>query len=279
MKAAVIGFPIHHSLSPTIYQYLAKRFKKKLTYQKIEVAPKNLNNFIQESIKNNFIGFNVTIPHKSKIMKLINYIDSDANKISAVNVVQIKNKKTVGYNTDVMGVIYSLKSKKVILKNKTVFIYGAGGAARAVAIASAKMQAKIIYVYNRDYNKARKLCSDISRSFSKIKMIPTKKIEEKCYIYINSTSLGMKSTNIIFPLGLPRPQQKSYAFDCVYNPPNTDFLKKMNKRKYQTINGVQMFVWQALFTWNIWYKTPMLKLKKEFKPIQKLILQELSSFK
>lgn len=274
MKAAVIGFPIQHSLSPKIYSYLAKKFNVKLNYSKQKISASDLAKFIQKVKKENYIGFNITIPHKTNVIEYIDIIDSDAKPIGAINVVQKKNQKLIGYNTDVMGILFTLKDYKITLKNKDAFIYGAGGAARAVAVVCAKQNAKTVFVLNRTHKTSQKLCKDLARYYKKTKFIPVHRIQQNCFIYFNATSMGMASSSATFSKELfPNKvtKQKALAFDCVYNPVNTDFLKEMKRKGFQTITGVNMFVWQALFTWKIWYQTPLRKLKKFKKPLVKIV--------
>ena len=122
-------------MSPVLHNYWIRQNKILGEYKAYRVEKKGIQNFINSSINSNFLGFNITLPHKQNIIPFLDYISDEAKALKAVNTVLIKNGKTKGYNTDTYGFIENLNSNFPDWKKRKgeVVIYGAGGAARAVA--------------------------------------------------------------------------------------------------------------------------------------------------
>ena len=128
----VIGYPIKHSLSPVIQNAALSASGLDYAYIAMPIAPEDLKTAVFGLKAANFSGFNVTIPHKVTIMQYLDEIDDTAKFIGAVNTVKIENGRLYGYNTDVIGFINPLLKEGFALKDKTVVIFGAGGASRAI---------------------------------------------------------------------------------------------------------------------------------------------------
>ena len=109
-NTGIIGFPIEHSLSPVLHNYWIRQNKILGEYKAYRVEKKGIQNFINSSINSNFLGFNITLPHKQNIIPFLDYISDEAKALKAVNTVLIKNGKTKGYNTDTYGFIENLNS-------------------------------------------------------------------------------------------------------------------------------------------------------------------------
>ena len=136
--AAVIGHPVSHSLSPEIFAYFAKVTGVELKYDAVDVPPEILAEFIRtQRSRPDLIGFNVTIPHKEDVMALLDKVSTEARTVGAVNVIEIKNGRWTGHNTDILGLQDSFQLADLDLEGETVVILGAGGAARAAAFAAA----------------------------------------------------------------------------------------------------------------------------------------------
>ena len=133
-KACVIGWPIAHSRSPLIHNYWLKKYGIDAVYEKKAVEPKSVTQFITNLAASEFIGCNVTIPHKETAFQAVAKTDEIANRLGAVNTVYLKDGVVCGTNTDGEGFIASLchSYPAFSLRNKAAIIIGAGGAAKAI---------------------------------------------------------------------------------------------------------------------------------------------------
>ena len=129
---AVIGDPISHSLSPVFQNCFMGQKNINAVYIPLKITAGGLSSNL-ELLKNNFSGFNVTIPHKENIMQYLDKVDPLAAEYEAVNTVKIVNNKLIGYNTDGIGFTKSIKDTNIDLKGKKVLLLGAGGAAKVIA--------------------------------------------------------------------------------------------------------------------------------------------------
>ena len=149
----VIGDPIGHSLSPAIHNVAFRKLGLNAIYLAFQVKSENLVRVVEGFKALNVQGFNVTIPHKTSIMSLLDKVDPLAEKIGAVNTVKNVDGKLFGYNTDGLGALQALKKSKVKLDNKKIVLIGAGGAGKALAFTFANY-AKEMVILNRTEEKA-----------------------------------------------------------------------------------------------------------------------------
>ena len=156
IKAAVIGDPISHSLSPKIHNFFLQQLGIEGSYEAIRVQKDELREAVQKLVDQGFAGFNVTLPHKEKIFEICDELDETSQLTGAVNTVVITpEKKLRGLNSDVSGFLQNLKNLQpnFDLRGKNIFIIGAGGAARAVVYGLLKSEVKKIYLTNRTEKK------------------------------------------------------------------------------------------------------------------------------
>lgn len=237
----LVGYPLGHSFSK---QYFEQKFiSDNITAQFINFEIANLDKLIV-SLKNtnNLKGFSVTIPHKENILKYLDRIDAVAKEIGAVNAVKVlyDNKKLLleGYNTDYLGFGKSLDEFLGNNKPSHALILGTGGASKAIAFAL-KERAISFTKVSRTPKGKELYYTDID--LSRYKLI------------INTTPLGtFPSTN--FSPNIPYEQLTPYhyLFDLVYNPNETEFLKKGRLQQSHTINGLSMLHYQAEYAWKLW---------------------------
>ncbi len=269
MKAAVIGSPVSHSLSPAIFGFLASEAKKvensfTLDYTAQELSNSQLSTFVS-SVKEtpNFLGFNVTLPHKETILPFLDHQSEEANCIGAVNVVHVNQGSLKGYNTDCFGIEKTLDECQFDPKQKNVLLIGAGGAAKATAYTLGKLGAKQVIVYNPRSTRGQKLASTFARVFPGTSYRAISDQAELALtsfsLVINATPVGMKESaddrTFDFLSTLPF-TSNALAFDLIYTPADTLFLKTARACGLKTIGGLPMFVWQALGTWSIWLGEP-----------------------
>jgi shikimate dehydrogenase len=272
-KAAVIGKPISHSLSPSIFGFLANRLGvTDLEYAAMEIAPEQLASFAAQFGRDpDGVGFNVTIPHKESIIPLLNDIAIEARAIGAVNVVHKTEQGLKGYNTDVYGILRTLDKHGVSIAGKNAIIIGAGGAARAVAYALGMKNAARVLLLTPNQERAHSLISAIQPHFKNTHFesckdwngLRTEKKSETWSLIAQSTPLGMSAQPKTRD-GIPASDyfselrglnfaSQAWAFDLIYRPEWTPFLEQAKSQGLHPIGGLDMLIEQALETWRIWF--------------------------
>lgn len=252
-KYCVIGDPISHSSSPIIYNFLFEHYKIDAQYSKIKVAQNELKTFVNI---NELDGFNVTIPHKQKIMPYLDILDDSALLYNSVNTVLKKDDKLIGYSTDALGFKLSLDEYNLSLREKTVFLFGSGGAASALALLCAQEKAKELTLCSRNEHAKQEIYNLISKYNLKINLCDAKRINnsvENSNIFINCTPLGMESfksdfTDFSF---LDNLKANATICDIVYKPLRTNLLQESQKRNLKTIEGISMLIYQAFAAFEI----------------------------
>jgi shikimate dehydrogenase len=252
---AVIGDPIDHSLSPNIHNAAFRHLKLDHSYIAYKISAGELAAGIDSLKKIKIAGFNVTIPHKIEIMKFLDDMDTTSKVIGAVNTVSNENGKLKGYNTDMIGFLDPIKKKNLAIKDSQVLLLGAGGAARAILTAMIKEKASKITIVNRTQENANKLADFAKKIGGNVDTVSIEKANELVGDYkfiINSTSIGMK--NEPSPISTRNISKNSVVYDIVYQPINTDLIKKSKENGATIIYGYEMLLSQAACSFEIWHK-------------------------
>jgi len=267
---AVVGNPVAHSKSPLIFNAAFKQKKINASYSAIK--SENLVETINEMRIGNFCGFSITIPHKINAFKLVDEVDPLAEKIGAINTIVNEEGKLKGYNTDCIGAINALEGK-IRLGGKAVYVIGSGGAARAIIAGLVKEKA-VVTVYARNRERAMTLAEEFSCSCRVLQ-----EIDKKYDILINTTPVGMYPNTDEMPIPESALTKGKIVFDIVYNPLETELLKKAKKAKCKVIYGTEMFLEQAFEQFRLFTKKSPPKrimrgiLLKQLKKEQKSINQ------
>ena len=262
---AVIGDPIDHSLSPNIHSAAFRELNLDSSYIGYRIPKGELEGGVEGLKKIKINGFNITIPHKIEMMKYLDKMDESCSIIGAVNTVVNNEGVLKGYNTDMDGFLEPLKKRNITIQNSKVLLIGAGGAARAIVAGIAKEKAASIDIANRTIEKANNLSEfatklGLSANVKKIESIDT--ATENYDIIINATSIGLKDEpSVISFEGI---NEKTVAYDIVYAPMNTDFIKKAKEKNAIIIYGYEMLLGQAIRAFEIWHgmKAPYNAMKK-----------------
>ena len=252
---AVIGDPIDHPLSPNIHNAAFRHLELDHSYIAYKISAGELAAGIDSLKKIRIAGFNVTIPHKIEIMKFLDDMDTTSKVIGAVNTVSNENGKLKGYNTDMIGFLDPIKKKNLTIKDSQVLLLGAGGAARAIVTAMIKEKANKITIVNRTQENANKLADFAKKIGGNADAVSIQKANELIGDYkfiINSTSIGMK--NEPSPISTRNISKNSVVYDIVYQPINTDLIKKSKENGATIIYGYEMLLSQAACSFEIWHK-------------------------
>ncbi|MFA5931739.1 MAG: shikimate dehydrogenase [archaeon] len=257
-KIVVIGYPVEHSLSPAMQNAALYdlRLENKFFYDKLEVKPSKLIDFVKRIRSREIFGANVTIPHKVSVYKLMDMVTSEAEFVGSVNTIYFEAGKIIGHSTDGNGCMKAIEENNINLYEKKVVLLGAGGAARAIAFALTKKKANIT-ILNRTLDKATQLCAEIKTKTNKIAKSGTldqiKESLKDCDVLINCTSIGMKGKEETSTLVKTSDYSKPIiVMDLVYNPIQTIFLKEAKKAGCKTIDGLAMLVYQGAESLEIW---------------------------
>ena len=276
MKLFVVGNPIKHSKSPIIHNIWLKKRNRKIVYEKKLLSEKQLGLMIDMIRKGECLGFNITLPFKTKILKFIDYYEENVKQIGAANTVYLKGNKVIGANTDGKGFVSSLKNEvRMNLNDKKVFVIGAGGASRGILLELLKYPVKEICICNRNFTNAKKLKKNISFYSLNCKITlqrwQRKKISRKYDLVINTTSFGMSlRENLNFNFCALK--KRTVVYDLIYSPNETIFLKKAKKSNLRSYNGVGMLVRQAAESFARWFNEEV--SEKDINEVKRVILKK-----
>jgi shikimate dehydrogenase len=260
-KYIVIGNPIGHSLSPIIHNHWMNKYHLvDSVYEKRKVEEKDLKNIIEEIREDEIVGANVTVPFKKLIIPFLDKLDSSAEETQSVNTLFKIQNKIIGYNTDKTGFLDTIKefyprsnssTTSLPLEGKCIFILGAGGVTSSIISALKDEGANNIILSNRTKEKA----NELKKLFPELEVLEWGKRPSICNIVINTTSIGLtkdEEIKIDFSDYNKNFHKNLFFYDLIYNPKETDFLKKARLRGNKTMNGKMMFLNQAKYAFNIW---------------------------
>lgn len=254
----VIGNPVHHSLSPAIHNAAFRKMGLNFVYLAFPVE------VIGDAIKGvralgNCRGFSVTIPHKLAAMPFLDEVDQTARHIGAINTIVVENGKLIGYNTDASGALRALREGGAALSGQRVLMLGSGGAARAIAFALAgDAQIAGLTILGVDEEERRRLVQDLrSRTSVVVEDGPIQDDSLRswiphCRTVIHCTPVGMSPhvEETCVPAAMWRSDLT--VMDIVYNPRRTRLLKEARAAGCRTIQGIEMFLCQAILQFELW---------------------------
>lgn len=246
----IFGNPVSHSLSPIMHNDWFAKYKLNCLYLAFDVLPKNLKSAVESIRTLNILGVNVTVPHKIEVMKYIDNVDNAAKTIGSVNAIVNKKGKLHGYNTDWQGFITDLKSKNINLKNKTILVVGAGGAAKAILYALTKLKVKHVYLTSRTFDKAKL----VAKKYKNISVIDINKVSASFLkdtdCLVNCSTCGMKKEDKL-PFTIKEFNKKIVFYDIIYNK-ETPFKKFAAKNKIKYFSGEGMLIYQGAVSFDKW---------------------------
>ena len=271
----VIGDPIEHTFSPVMHNAGLDALNLNYIYLPFHVKPDRLNECIEGAKSFGIQGLNVTIPHKTNVMKHLDEIDQVASMIGAVNTIQFNfdennessnqnnetSVTTKGFNTDGYGCVRAIKEKTSI-NNKKVTITGAGGAARAVSFQIASSGIDELSILNRNVSKAESLANDLQSNLSEAGIDITinsceienlKRELDSSDIFIDTTPIGMYPNVDDKPIAsADMLHEELVVNDIVYTPMETSLIKEALKANAEVVYGYKMLLYQGIRSFEIW---------------------------
>ncbi|WCP13599.1 Shikimate dehydrogenase (NADP(+)) [Sphingobium sp. AntQ-1] len=247
--AEVIGDPIDHSKSPLIHNFWLNALDIEAEYKKTHVTPQGLAAyFLMRRSDPDWLGCNVTIPHKIAVMDYVDDPGGVRERIGAVNTIASETGgPLIGTNTDAGGFLQPLLRDK--WKGQSAVIVGSGGAARAILFALSSLGVPDITIMARDRAKAQAL---LNRSGAPGRAIGLGDALPAADLLVNSTSLGMIGQPVL-DLDLASLADNATVYDIVYAPLETGLLKTAKARGLKTLDGLEMLIGQAALAFDIFF--------------------------
>jgi len=255
----VIGNPIKHSLSPKIFNYLFDHFKITARYEtKLIKDDDEFCDFITQS-KNNVSGYNITSPYKEIAFKIVDEIDDSAKKNKSVNCIKVKKNKLIGYNTDEYGFSRMILNNKILLNNNKILILGYGKAAETIVYYLIQNSNSNVYIHGRNKIKIQNFIKKFENKNIRISDSNCNKMD----IIINCLSTKINSKNLASLLSYLPVLKTDIFIDLNYVKIN---LEEILVNKY--ISGIDMLIFQALKSFDLWFEK---KSKKNYLEIYKIL--------
>ncbi len=255
----MLGYPVKHSLSPAMHNAAFSSLKINARYNLFEVPPEELIRFLHSLDEKGIRGLNITVPYKERVLEYVQ-LDSESfylRQVKAVNTIVKRQDRWIGFNTDIPGVLRHLK-EHVDPKDKKIAILGAGGAARAVAYATAYAGAHSIALFDIDAAKAEGVCAMIQSLFPGFAITRAGDIDgldiRSKDILVNATPVGLKKEDP----ALVRPDllhKDLFVYDLIYNPEKTALLQLAERAGAKISNGLGMLLYQGMLSFRIWTQT------------------------
>ena len=268
IRLGVFGDPVGHSLSPQMQNAALKSCKIDMQYACFQISPDELQSALRLIRELNFIGVNLTTPHKIAASKLMDEIDGNARRIGAINTVKVDNAKLRGYNTDGKGFARAVRQEFAVdLRDLQVMILGGGGAGRAIALQCARENCERLVITNRTFATAQKLAEELREYFTgpkvlgpvpRLQSIPWEEADIRFQVahldlIVNATPLGLnRSDPPPIPARLLAPHLMIY--DTVYGEGRTPFVSAAIEAGARAANGFSMLLHQGALAFEIWFE-------------------------
>ncbi|MBC8479240.1 MAG: shikimate dehydrogenase [FCB group bacterium] len=256
-KFAVIGDPVKHSLSPALHRWIFKSLNLDASYNSLHCKTEDLPGIAENLRCNELQGINITIPHKVSIIPFLDDLNIKAQHIGAVNCVVSRDKYLVGFNTDWYGFSMALRAYAVDVRGGDFFVLGAGGAARSILYTLLREGAKSVIVINQPGERSDRLIRDMAK-FKASSLLDVKSYEAltnlpEGAVIINCTPVGMHPGIDACPIDETLLSPSHTVVDTIYTPLETQLLRQASRIGAKTLNGLNMFIYQALASLDLWF--------------------------
>ncbi len=256
----IFGHPVKHSLSPDMHNSAFNTLGLNSVYVAFDIAPDNIEEANRAIRVMGIKGINITIPHKQTIISFLDEVSPDAKLTGAVNTVKNENGKLWGFNTDVGGFLRAIREDLDFSpEGNTLFLIGAGGAARAVLSAFCMNGGAVVYIADIIQAKAIELANQFKANFQNI-TIETVSLEDQnileqkfgeADILVNASPAGMDGVGS-HDIPLTSLNKNAVVYDLVYKPPNTKLLNDAKELGHKASGGLTMLLYQGAESFEIW---------------------------
>ncbi len=251
--AFVMGHPIGHSRSPLMHGYWLNKYGIDGTYEKLDVAPLDLEDFFARFKDAGWVGGNVTVPHKLAVIPHLARIDDVAEAMGAVNTIWWDNGELVGGNSDSIGLMGNIDELAPGWDENAsqAVVLGAGGATRAAVYGLLKRGLKVA-ICNRTVSKAEDLAAHFGAGVSAHGMDALDDLLPEADLLVNTTSLGMVGQPPL-EIDLSHLKDDAVVNDVIYAPLETELLKNAKARGHRTVDGLGMLLHQGVVGFRHWF--------------------------
>lgn len=268
VSLAVLGFPVEHSISPPMHNAALRAMAEtdarfaEWRYFKFAVPPDELPRALPLFHEKNFLGLNLTIPHKILAVDLVAQVDRAAAATGAINTLLRTPAGYRGFNTDGYGLAKGIETSfGERLTGEDLVLLGAGGAARAAAVQAMREGCRRLFLGNRTPAKLEPLRDDLSRlgGSTEIRIFDLAQPPqewEKPPIVVNATSAGLKPDDDA-PIDLAVFPEGTLVYDMIYNPAEPALVRAARQRGLRAANGLSMLVYQGVRALEIWAQAPV----------------------
>lgn len=254
-QLGVIGYPLSHTLSPVFQQVALGYHSIPAMYSAWPTPPEQLAETVARLRGEDYMGFNITIPHKERMVELVDDVEDMARRIGAVNTVVNHGGSLTGHNTDAYGFVKSLKEKADFdPRGKTVLLLGAGGAARAAAYGLANQEVASLTIANRTLARAESLAKELTGLFEQVEAVPLGEVSVEVDLIVNATSVGMASVEGqgSSPLATGSMPSDTLVYDMVYTPAVTPLMRQAREAGARVLGGLWMLIYQGAAAFELW---------------------------
>ena len=259
-RLGIIGYPIGHSISPVFQQAALDELGLDATYEKWEVTPEGVGDFIAGLRARDTLGINITVPHKQAVIPFLDEVDEWATTAGAVNTIVNKEGHLSGHNTDGPGFLEALLVETGYdPKGTRALILGAGGAARGILLALIRGGVDSLIIANRTLERAEtlvKLSSDNGVTAESVPISGDSLTEAAASadLIVNCTTMGMSHgpDEQGSPLTAAQIPASAIVNDVVYTPLETPFLREAEAAGSTTLGGLHMLVYQGVLSFQMW---------------------------
>ncbi len=253
--AGVMGWPVAHSRSPRLHGFWLTQHDIDGAYLPLAVRPENLALALKGLPAMGFAGANLTVPHKTAALSLVDHVSEEARRIGAINTVVVgADGKLAGSNTDAYGFLTHLKASAPGWKASEgpAVLLGAGGAARAIAVALLDAGIEELRIANRTASHAEGLAAALGPKAKAIAWAARDETLADAALLVNSTTLGMQGQPAL-EIGLRRLPARAVVYDIVYVPLETPLLAAARARGNPVVDGLGMLLHQAVPGFAAWF--------------------------
>lgn len=259
----LLGSPVRHSISPMMHNEAFRQLGLDYVYLAFEVGEDDLQTAVDGLRAMGIRGFNLTMPNKNQMCLLADELSPAARIMGAVNTIVNENGRLIGYSTDGIGFMHSVKEKGQNIIGEKMTLLGAGGASVSIMVQAALDGVEEISVFSRKgkfYERAERVISDLREiSCCRIRLYDfsdsetLKKEVHDSKILVNGTSVGMSpETEASIITDVDVFYEGLYVYDVIYNPKETLLLKKAMMAGCETQNGLDMLLYQGAEAFRLW---------------------------
>lgn len=261
-QLGIIGDPVEHSFSPRMHNFISKLMNNDYVYSGFHVTRENLEDAVRGMRALGIRGMNVTAPHKVAVMEYLDEISDDARMLGSVNTIVNRGGKLCGFNTDSEGFYMALTHAGIKTEDAKMLVLGTGGVVKPTLMRLIKAEPRSITIVNRTKSRAEAMSQLLQEATGFVVQTEIKDFDFD--IVINTTSAGMEPQEDALPIdeiaeinNLDFINKSTAVVDMIYNPPETKFLRIARERGANTLNGLDMLIYQGVIAYELFTDTKL----------------------